>query len=261
MRIAVCLKQVPNTTEIKIDPVKHTLIRDGVPSIMNPDDKAALEAALVLKENYGATIAVVSMGPPQAEIILREGMAMGADEAFLITDRAFGGSDTLATSTIIAAAMKKVGFDVIIGGRQAIDGDTAQVGPQIAEHLGIPQVTYVVDLKYNTKDGVFTAKKQFEDRVQVVEVKAPALFTVLSSMNKPRYMSVNGIVDQEAKPISIITVNDIEVNREHIGLTGSPTKVKTSFAKELNTNKELVELEPAEAAKVIAEKLAEKHII
>ena len=261
MRIAVCIKQVPNTTEIKIDPVTNTLKRDGVPSIMNPDDKAALECALVLKEKYDAEIAVVTMGPPQAELVLREAMSMGADEAFLVTDRAFAGSDTLATSTILAAALEKVGFDIIIGGRQAIDGDTAQVGPQIAEHLNIPQVTYVVDIDFDADKNVCRVKKEFEDRYQIIEVAGKALFTVLSGMNEPRYMLVNGIVDQEEKAITVITVNDIDVNRDNIGLNGSPTKVKSSFSKTVNLNKELIELNPADAAKVIADKLAEKHII
>lgn len=148
MNIVVCMKQVPNTTEIKIDPVTNTLKRDGVESIINPDDRTALEAALVMKDNYGAKISVVCMGPQQAEIALREALAMGADEAYLVTDRAFAGSDTIATSCIIAQAIGYIGYDVIFAGRQAIDGDTAQVGPQIAEHLHLPQVTYVSDLEY-----------------------------------------------------------------------------------------------------------------
>ena len=147
MKIVVCIKQVPNTNEVKLDPVTGTLIRDGVPSIINPDDKAGLEAALRLKDEYGAHVTVISMGPPQADTALREALAMGADEAILVTDRAFGGADTLATSTTIAAALKSLEFDLVITGRQAIDGDTAQVGPQIAEHLGLPNVSYAEDLK------------------------------------------------------------------------------------------------------------------
>ena len=135
MKIIVCIKQVPNTNEVKLDPIKGTLIRDGVPSIINPDDKAGLEAALSLKEIYGGEVSVISMGPPQADAVLREAMAMGADKAYLVTDRAFGGADTLATSTTLAAAVRKMEYDLIITGRQAIDGDTAQVGPQLAEHL------------------------------------------------------------------------------------------------------------------------------
>ena len=148
MKIVVCVKQVPDTTEVKLDPKTNTLIRDGVPSIINPDDKAGIEAALQLREklNDGSTVTIVSMGPPQADVALREALAMGADEAYLLSDRQFGGSDTYATSTIVAAGVKKVGFDVVITGRQAIDGDTAQVGPQIAEHLGIPQVLSLIHI-------------------------------------------------------------------------------------------------------------------
>ena len=143
MKIVVCVKQVPDTTEVRLDPVTNTLIRDGVPSIINPDDKAGIEAALRIKEEVGGTVTIVSMGPPQADVALREALAMGADDAILISDRAFGGADTWATSSTIAAALKKLDYDLIITGRQAIDGDTAQVGPQIAEHLGIPQISYV----------------------------------------------------------------------------------------------------------------------
>lgn len=260
MRILVCMKQVPDTTDIKIDPKTNTLKRDGVPSIMNPDDKTALEVALRLKDEYGAEIAVISMGPPQAEIMLREALAMGADEAYLMTDRAFAGSDTLATSTIIAAGFKKVGCDFVIGGRQAIDGDTAQVGPQIAEHLGWPQITYAVELKKDDKD-VFTVKRQFEDRYQMLKVKAPFVVTVLSQMATPRYMHVKGIVEQEEKQINIINFADLDLDVNNIGLAGSPTKVKTTFTKQFDSNKEVVELPVEEAAKLIAEKLAEKHFI
>lgn len=250
---------MPNTTEIKIDPVTNTLKRDGVPSIINPDDKAALEAALTLKEQTGATVSVVCMGPPQAEIALREALAMGADKAYLATDRAFAGSDTLATSTILAAVIKKVGFDLIIAGRQAIDGDTAQVGPQLSEHLGLPQMTYVTEI--GVAGEKVRVKRQYEDRYQILEAKLPVLVTVLSTMNKPRYMSVGGIIDQDKKNIEHITVGDIEVNLDHIGLKGSPTKVKATFNKQLNATRELVELEPAEAAKVIAKALYERHYI
>lgn len=261
MNLVVLMKQVPNTTEIKIDPVTNTLKRDGVPSIMNPDDKAALECALTLKEKYGATVTAVTMGPPQAEVMLREALAMGADRAVLATDRAFAGSDTLATSTILAAVVKKVGFDAIIGGRQAIDGDTAQVGPQISEHLDLPLITYVTELEYCDKCNGFKVKRQFEDRYQILEVKAPCLITVLGSMNKPRYMTVSGIVDQQSKEIEIITVNDIEVDLANIGLKGSPTKVSASFSKQFNAQKDIIEVEPEQAAKVIAQALADKHLI
>ena len=261
MKIIVCIKQVPNTTEIKIDPVTNTLKRDGVPSIINPDDKAAIEAALQLKEQCGATVTVLTMGPPQAEKALREALAMGADEAFLLTDRAFGGSDTLATSTIIAAAVKKLRPDLVLCGRQAIDGDTAQVGPQIAEHLGLPQITYAAGISYNPENGKLTVKRQFEDRYQTLEVSGLCLVTVLSTMVKPRYMNVWDIVDQDAKEIGKITNEDLQLDKSVIGLTGSPTKVKASFTKQLDKTVETLELDPEQAAQVILDTLKSKHLI
>ena len=263
MKIIVCIKQVPNTTEIKIDPITNTLKRDGVPSIINPDDKTALEAALQLKEKHGATVTVLTMGPQQAEKALREALAMGADEAFLITDRAFAGSDTLATSTIIAAAIKKLGADVVFCGRQAIDGDTAQVGPQIAEHLGVPQITYAAAIDYDSSREVLTVKRQFEDRYQTLEVKGSCLVTVLSTLDKPRYMNVWDIVDQDTKEIGIITYNDLEgsLNPLDIGLKGSPTKVKSTATKQFDKTIETLELDPETAAKTIVDALKARHLI
>ena len=234
MKIIVCIKQVPNTTEIKIDPITNTLKRDGVPSIINPDDKTAIEAALQLKEKCGATVTVITMGPMQAEKALREALAMGADEAFLLSDRAFAGSDTLATSTILAAAIKKLGADVVFCGRQAIDGDTAQVGPQISEHLDIPQITYAAAIDYNAERGALVVKRQFEDRYQTLEVKDQCLITILSTLDQPRYMNVWDIVDQDQKEIGIITFADIEVDPATIGLKGSPTKVKSTATKQFD---------------------------
>lgn len=260
MNIVVCIKQVPDTTEIKIDPVKGTLIRDGVPAIMNPDDKGGLEFALRLKDEYGAHVTVITMGPPQAETILREAYAMGVDRAILLSDRKFGGADTLATSRTIAAALRLLPFDIIITGRQAIDGDTAQVGPQIAEHLGLPQVTYAEEMKYDGK-GIFTVRKALEDGYQMVEVEAPCLVTALASALKPRYMNVRGIVEAYSKPIDVWSFADIEVDEKTIGLNGSPTRVAKSFAKGMKAPGQLYELEPAEAAELIVERLKEKFII
>lgn len=261
MKIIVCIKQVPNTTEIKIDPVTNTLKRDGVPSIINPDDKAAIEAALQLKDQCDAQVTVISMGPPQAEKALREALAMGADEAFLITDRAFGGSDTLATSTIIAAAIRKLGCDLVFCGRQAIDGDTAQVGPQIAEHLGIPQITYAAGLSYDETTGVLTVKRQFEDRYQILQVSGMCLVTMLSTMVKPRYMNVWDIVSQDEKEVGRITNEDLQLEKSVCGLSGSPTKVKASFTKQLDKTVETLELPAEEAAKTILAALQQRHLI
>jgi electron transfer flavoprotein beta subunit len=220
MKIIVCIKQVPNTTEIKIDPVKNTLIRDGVPSIINPDDKTAIEVALRLKEKHGAEVVVLTMGPMQAEKALREALAMGADQAYLLSDRAFAGSDTLATSTIIAAAVKKLGADLVLCGRQAIDGDTAQVGPQIAEHLGIPQITYAAAVDYDEERETIIVKRQFEDRYQTLEAKGLCLITVLSTLGTPRYMNVWDMVAQDEKEIGIITFADLDLDKANIGLGG-----------------------------------------
>ncbi|MBQ7870900.1 MAG: electron transfer flavoprotein subunit beta/FixA family protein [Oscillospiraceae bacterium] len=261
MKIIVCIKHVPNTTEIKIDPVTNTLKRDGVPSIINPDDKMAIEAALQLKESCGAAVTVISMGPPQAEKALREALAMGADEAFLLTDRAFGGSDTLATSTIIAAAIRKLGADLVLCGRQAIDGDTAQVGPQIAEHLGIPQVTYAAAIDYDAEKEALIVKRQFEDRYQRLQVSCPCLITVLSSMGKPRYMNVWDIVAQDEKEVGKITYDDLLLDKATIGLTGSPTKVKSTATKQFDKTIETVELEPEQAAQTILDALKSRHLI
>ena len=261
MKVIVCIKQVPNTTEIKIDPVTNTLKRDGVPSIINPDDKTAIEVALQLKDKHGATVTVITMGPPQAELALREALAMGADEAFLLTDRAFAGSDTLATSTILAGAIKKLGADVVLCGRQAIDGDTAQVGPQIAEHLDIPQITYAQAVDYVADRNALVVKRQFEDRYQTLEVSCPCLLTVLSSLDTPRYMNVWDIVAQEEKEVGKITFEDIQVKAEDIGLNGSPTKVKSTATKQFDKTIETRELDPESAAKAIVEALKQKYLI
>ena len=261
MKIVVCIKQVPDTTEIKLDPVKGTLIRDGVPSIMNPDDKGGLEEALKLKEKYGAHVTVITMGPPQAEAILREAYAMGVDRAILLTDRKFGGADTLATSNTIAAALRNIEADLIIAGRQAIDGDTAQVGPQIAEHLGLPQVSYVKDMQYSAADNSLTIKRVVEDGYYLVNVQLPALVTVLSEANQPRYMRVGGIVEAFDKPVETWTFDNITIDPAIIGLNGSPTKVKKSFTKGAKQAGKVFELEAKEAVNLIVEKLKEKFVI
>lgn len=261
MKIIVCIKQVPNTTEIKIDPVTNTLKRDGVPSIINPDDKTAVEVALQLKEKYGAEVVVLTMGPMQAEKALREALAMGADEAYLLSDRAFAGSDTLATSTIIASAIKKLGADLVLCGRQAIDGDTAQVGPQIAEHLDIPQITYAAGVDYDVEREVLIVKRQFEDRYQILEVKGLCLLTVLSTLDKPRYMNVWDMVAQDSKEIGIITFADLDLDKANIGLGGSPTKVKSTATKQFDKTIETVELDPEGAARAIVDALKARHLI
>ena len=264
MKIVVCAKQDALSQSVKLDPKTNTLIRDGVPSIINPDDKAGIEAALQLKEKVGGTVTVISMGPPQADAALREALAMGCDDAILVTDRAFGGADTWATSSTIAAALKKLDFDVIITGRQAIDGDTAQVGPQIAEHLGIPQVSYAEEILEASEDKL-VVKRQFEDRYHVIEIKTPCLITALSELATPRYMTVHGIFDAyREKEVKVWTLEELKdtVDMANIGLKGSPTNVKQSFTKQAK-GKGLYykDLSPEEAVETIVAKLEERHII
>lgn len=260
MNIVVCIKQVPDTTEVKLDPKTGTLIRDGVPSIINPDDKAGLEAALRIKDKNGSHVTVLTMGPPQADLALREALAMGADRAILLTDRAFAGADTWATSSALAGALKNIDFDLIIAGRQAIDGDTAQVGPQIAEHLGLPSVTYVEEIEAYDKSIV--VKRAFEDGYQRLKVQTPCLITALKELNDSRYMNVQGIFEafDEGK-IEVWNVGNIEVEESNLGLKGSPTKVKKSFTKGAKTAGKVFDVSPQEAAQIIVDKLQEKYLI
>ena len=260
MNIVVCIKQVPNTNEIKINPETGTLIRDGVPSIMNPDDKGGLEMALRLKDQYGANVTVITMGPPQADAILREAFAMGADRAILLSDRKFAGSDTLATSYAIAGLCRTLDYDIIIAGRQAIDGDTAQVGPEMAEHLGLPQVTYVCDAKL-LPNGNLQVHKENEDSVQVLEVEGKCLLTVLASAFEPRYMTVSGIVEAYNREVEVWGADKIDYDETKLGLSGSPTKVFQSFPKAMKAPGEVHEVSEEEAVELIVNKLKEKHII
>ncbi len=260
MNIIVCIKQVPDTNEVRIDPVKGTLIREGVPSIMNPDDKAGLEAALRLKETIGAHITVLSMGPPQADAVLREALAMGADDAQLITDRAFGGADTWATSCTLAAAISTLPYDLIITGRQAIDGDTAQVGPEIAEHLGIANISYARSIRAEGNELI--VHQQFEDRQHGVRAKMPVLITALGEMNTPRYMTPGGIFDAfRTKEIITRTRKDVPVSADDIGLSGSPTRVHRSFPKTVKAPGMKIEQGVDESVQFIMDKLHEKYIL
>ncbi|NME66317.1 electron transfer flavoprotein subunit beta/FixA family protein [Clostridium cadaveris] len=261
MKILVCVKQVPDTNEVKIDPVKGTLIRDGVPSILNPDDANALEAALAYKDkNPDTVVAVLTMGPPQATYMLRECLAMGADEAYLLSDRAFGGADTCATSTTIAAGIKKVeGVDVIFAGRQAIDGDTAQVGPQVAQRLGLPVVTYVQDIKL--EEGKAIIHRQMEDGYEVIEVQTPCVLTAVKELNEPRYMSISGIVDAYKKDITVWNHVDVELNPKDCGLNASPTQVFRSFTPPPKGKGEMLNGSVTEMASTVINRLKEKHYI
>lgn len=269
MKICVCIKQVPDTAEVRLDPKTNTLIREGVPSIINHDDKAGLEAALRLKDQYGAHVVAVCMGPPQADVALREALAMGADEAYLVSGREFGGSDTYATAHIIAAALKTIGFDLVITGRQAIDGDTAQVGPQIAEQLGVPQVSYAEDLKLDDDGKSLTVRRQYEDQAHLIRVKMPCLITALAELAEPRYMHAGLIVDAYNTEVKILGFNDLKdkLIPSYIGITkpdgtGSPTQVVESFTKQAKGKGTVLKgLSVDEAVDAIMSKLQEKHII
>lgn len=230
-KIIVCAKQVPDTNVIKIDPVKKTLIREGVPSILNHDDANALEEALKIKDKYPDThITVVTMGPPQAKDMLLECLAMGADEAVLASDRALGGSDTWATSNALSAAIHKIGqYDLIFAGRQAIDGDTAQVGPQIAEKLGIPQVTYVAEFEIAEDMKHITVKRALEDGYEIIKVQTPCMLTAIKELNKPRYMHIAGIFEATKKEIPTWGAKELGVDLNKVGLEASPTNVFRSF--------------------------------
>ncbi len=260
MKIIVCVKQVPDTAEIKIDPVKGTLIREGVPAIINPDDKAGLEVALRLKDKVGAQITVLCMGPLQADDAIREALAMGADDAILLSDFKFAGADTWATAYALSGAIKQLDYDLIITGRQAIDGDTAQVGPQLSEMLGLPQITYVSSLEY--KDGAFYAHRKVEDRTYLLKAKGPLLVTILAEEVTPRYMTVGGILNAyREKSVQIWNAAKLNLDETKLGLKGSPTRVKESFAKSLKAAGVVHEVDPQTGAKIIAEALAKKFVI
>ena len=262
MKIIVCVKQVPNTNEIKINPETGTLIRDGVESILNHDDANALEQALAIKDEAPDTqVTVLTMGPPQAKEMLQECIAMGADDAVLLSERALGGSDTWATSNALAAGIRKIGdFDLIFAGRQAIDGDTAQVGPQIAEKLGIPQVTYVKDFSLE-KDAV-KVKRALEDGYEHLRVKLPCVLTAIKELNTPRYMSIRGILKGAGADIKVWSAEDIGVDKETVGLQASPTNVFRSFTPKPKGKGVQVEGDSAkELAANLIRNLKEKHII
>ena len=262
MKIVVCVKQVPNTTEIRINPETGTLIREGVPSILNPDDANALEEALKLKDaNPGSTVTVITMGPPQAISMLQECSAMGADEVILLSDRALGGSDTWATSNAVAAGIRKVGdYDIVFCGRQAIDGDTAQVGPQIAEKLGLPQVSYV---KRFQRDGDYViVDRELEDGYETLRVKMPCMLTCIKELNTPRYMSVPGILKAVKQEVTVWNAADIGVDLNTVGLKASPTNVFKSFTPKPKGAGITVEGDtPKEKAEILLKSMKQRHII
>lgn len=262
MKIVVCIKQVPDTKGgVKFNP-DGTLDRGAMLAIMNPDDKAGLEAALRIKDDMGkdnVEVTVLTMGLPKAEEVLREALAMGADKGILVTDRVLGGADTWATSTTIAGALRNIDYDLIITGRQAIDGDTAQVGPQIAEHLGLPVISYAQEIKVDG-DSVIV-KRQYDDGYHMVKAQMPCLITALSELNDPRYMTPGGIFDAVNAEITTLGRADlVDVDDSNIGLNGSPTKIARASDKVKKGQGEMAP-EDADPVSYIVGKLKDKHVI
>ena len=267
MKIIVCVKQVPDTSgKVAVNP-DGTLNRASMQTITNPDDMNAVEAALKLKDATGCKVTVITMGPPPAAGMLRELMAMGADDAVLVSAREFGGSDTYATSQILAAAIDTIGVekdDIVMCGRQAIDGDTAQVGPQIAEKLGLPQVTYAADIQ---KDGdTITVKRMLEDGYMTIKVQTPCLLTCIKELNEPRYMSVGGVFEAYSKPMDVFDYEALKddplIDPTTIGLKGSPTNILTSFTPpQKGAGMMLDEGDDKANCEKLASLLAKKHII
>ncbi len=254
MQIVVCIKQVPDTAEVRINPETNTLIREGVPSIINPYDVHAIEAALQIREKAGGKVTVITMGPPQAEEALRESIAMGADDVRLISDRLFAGSDTWATSYTLYKAVLKLGADIILCGKQAIDGDTAQVGPALAEYMNIPHISYVRKLEEVTETFI-RVQRLMDDGYDVVESPLPVLLTVVKEMNEPRLPSLKGKMAAKKAVITKMTAQDIEAQEHNLGLKGSPTQVKNIFAPQAKGDRRVLEGSPEQQVDALVAEL------
>ncbi|AGA69349.1 electron transfer flavoprotein, beta subunit [Desulfitobacterium dichloroeliminans LMG P-21439] len=266
MHFVVCLKQVPDSSEVRIDPKTNTLMREGVPSIINPYDAHALEEAIRLKEKVGGKVTIVTMGPPQAKEALRKAMSFGADRAILLTDRAFGGSDSLATAYIITQAILKIHetdpVDLVLAGKEAIDGDTAQTGPGIATRLGFPQLTYVIKVTDITSDTI-TVHRKLETGREVVQAKLPALLTVEKELNELRYASLPNMMNAAAYEPEIVTANSFEFDVTQMGLKGSPTSVNKIFAPPARSGGEKLDgtKDPKGVAAQLVEKVFQENIV
>lgn len=254
MNIIVCIKQVPDTAEIRINPETNTLMREGVPSIINPFDLHALEAALQIKEKTGGKVTVLTMGPPQAETALREAVSMGADEAVLLSDRAFAGSDTWATSYTLAQAIRKLGADIIFCGKQAIDGDTAQVGPETAEFLGIPHISYIRKIE-EIRDSSIRVQRLMDEGYDIVESSLPVLLTTVKELNQPRMPSLKGKMAAKKAEIKKMGKDDIQADENSIGLKGSPTQVKNIFAPQIKAGRKMIEGSAEEQVEALIQEL------
>ncbi|MBI5871075.1 MAG: electron transfer flavoprotein subunit beta/FixA family protein [Actinobacteria bacterium] len=266
MHSVVCVKQVPDTTQVRIDPETGSLIRQGIPSVINPFDLHAVEAALQLRDLHGGHVTALSMGPPQAEETLRKVLGFGVDNAILLSDRAFAGADTLATTHALAAAIRRIAeaepVDLVICGKQSIDGDTGQVGPGLAHRLGMSQVTYICGLDTLDLDaGVIRAWRQLESGRELLEAKLPAALTITEVCNQIRYASLPSLIAAAEKPVEVWGVDDIEVDRARLGLKGSPTRVNKIFAPPMRERGEVfdtAESSSAEAAAAVLDRLR-KH--
>lgn len=262
MNLVVLVKQVPETTDISIDRKTNTLIREGVSSIVNPFDMYAVEQALRIRDKYGGKVTCISMGPPQAETALRETLALGADEAVLLSDKAFAGADTFATSYTLARAILKLGeFDLVICGKQAIDGDTAQVGPAVAEHLDIPHVTYVSRVE-EVSNRHINVRRMTEEGYDLISSSLPALITVVKEIGEPRMPSIKGTLRARKASIAIWTAKDIEADEGMLGLSGSPTQVVRIFSPEARPGGEIIEGDSAgEKARNLIARLKTSHVL
>ncbi|MCF7793478.1 MAG: electron transfer flavoprotein subunit beta/FixA family protein [Candidatus Cloacimonetes bacterium] len=257
MNIIVCIKQVPDTNEIKIDPETNTLIREGVESIINPFDLYAIEEALRLKEKHGGKVTAISMGPPQVEKALRDSVSLGVDEILLLTDRKFAGADSWATSLVLAEAIRKIGnYDLILFGQQAIDGDTAQVGPGVASHLGITQTGFVREIE-EIAEGKMIVQRLMEDGYDRIKVSLPAALTVVKDINVPRLPSLRGKRNAKKAELKTMNADDLELNENDVGLNGSPTQVVKIFSPEMNKEVEKHDLPAEELAEILYNKLKE----
>jgi electron transfer flavoprotein beta subunit len=261
LKIIAAIKQVPDTAEVRIDPATNTLVRQGIPTIMNPEDRHALEAALGLREAHGGIVTALSMGPPQAEDVLVEALAMGADRGVLLSDRAFAGSDTLITAFSLSRAVMKLGaYDLILCGRQAIDGDTAQVGPQLAGFLGIPQVTYARQIRIAA--GTIAVVRSLEDCSELVRTRLPALVTVTSEINQPRHPSLYNLERAcDGSCLMRWTAQDLRIPEAMLGLPASPTGVRRIFEPDHKNKGEVISGDERQMARALIEKLKGMHVL
>jgi len=262
MRFVVCIKQVPDAANVKFDPEKGTIIREGVESIINPFDLNAIEAAVQLKEQVGGEVICITMGPPQAESALRDALALGVDSAVLLSDRAFAGADTLATTRTLAAGIKKLGgADIVFCGKQAIDGDTAQVGPGLAVRLELNYTTCVSELSLDKDQEILKVKRAWEEGYDILELRLPALITVLTCINTPRVPSLKGKLKAKKAKIPVWGAKDLGLDASKVGLAGSPTQVVTTCVPKFEAKKEMLEGEVEEKVDALVEKLKEAGIL